>query len=173
MIRILIATTALAALSGLALAQEGSGDLSGKAPILESIPALSKDPAPKVSEFVVGQARLQLLATDFLGVAVYDSAGGPIGKIDDILFDESGKLSVVVLNVSELLGSEKRVAFELAALRHQIVEGEVRLVASIDRPTLESAPGFTSLADEMSLNDGQSLTAEEAEGKPVEVPPAN
>src|SRR5690606_4426979 len=79
----------------------------------------------------------------------------------------------VVLDASELLGTEKRVAFAMENLRHEAVGAEIRLLASLSREAIEAAPDFASLADEMTLNDGQSLTTGQIDGAPVTVEPSS
>jgi sporulation protein YlmC with PRC-barrel domain len=170
---ILAATTALVAISGLAFAQEQPADIAGRAAIYESIPAVSDNPAPAVSDFVAGQAHMQLLATDFLGLPIEDTSGTVLGTIDDVLFDESGKLSVLVLNVGDLIGTDKRIAFNLSELRRAEGAEGIKLVAAIDRAKLDAAPNFKSLAEEMELNDGQSLTEDEAKGGVAQPAPSN
>ncbi len=173
MTRTIITAAALLTISGAAFAQEQPAGFGNRAPIYEAIPAAGGDsgPAPVVKEFVTGQAKGQLLATDFLGLPVFDVGGTPLGTIDDVLFDEGGKLSVIVLNVGDLLGTDKRIAFNLADLRRAQDSDTAKLVAAIDRTQIEAAPNFTVLAEEMGMNDGQSLTEDEAEGATEIVPP--
>jgi hypothetical protein len=134
------------------------------AALYEAIPsATDEQPAP-VSAFVESQARGQLLSSDFMGLAVFDPKGIQLGKIDDVLFDESGKLSVIVLNVSDLAKATKRIAFNLSDLRQLERSGSFQLIVAISPSQIVDAPDFKSLAQEMQLNDGQSLTEEEATG---------
>jgi sporulation protein YlmC with PRC-barrel domain len=161
---ILAATTALIAISGIAFAQEGPSDIAPNAAIYQGIPSVAESPAPPISQFVAGQAERQLLATDFLGLSVEDEKGAVLGTIDDVLFDENGRLSVIVLNVSELIGSEKRIAFNLGDLRRADEGDTTTLVAAIDRAGIDAAPNFKSLSEEMQLDDGQSLTEDQAKG---------
>jgi hypothetical protein len=172
----LAATTALLALGGAALAQEGPSDVVPNAAIYQGIPSTADEPAPPVTKFVAGQAERQLLATDFLGLTVQDPSGTELGTIDDVMFDESGKLSVIVLNVSDLVGTDKRIAFNLSDLRRTDDGDTTKLVAAIDRAKIDAAPNFASLAAEMELDDGQSLTEDQAKGTPEPAPapaPAN
>jgi hypothetical protein len=161
---ILAATTALIALSGFALAQEAPSEIVPNAAIYQGIPSVATAPATPISQFVAGQAEHQFLATDFLGLTVEDASGAALGTIDDVLFDESGKLSVIVLNVSELIGSDKRIAFNLSDLRRTDKSDMPKLVAAIDRAAIDAAPNFKSLSEEMQLDDGQSLTEDQAKG---------
>lgn len=105
-----------------------------------------------------------MLASDFIGRRIHDSKGLATGTIEDVLFDESGKLSVVVLDVSELIGSPKRIAINLADIRRMDDGSDLKLVAALDRGKIEEAPDFTSLSQEMGSNDGQSLTEDEVTG---------
>jgi hypothetical protein len=156
-----------------ALAQSGSGAAGERAPILEALPDVAKEPLSPVKEFVEGQAPGQLLASDLLGLPVY-SGGTAIGTIDDVILGESGRPLFVVLDVSEYLEIERRIAFAFEGLGFERGPTGIRLVASIDRATIEAAPAFTSLAEEMALNDGQSITEDEAEPQRVDPPaPSN
>ena len=143
-----------------ALAQDQSGAVAQRAPIIESLTDLAKEPAPKVEEFFAGQVPGELLATDLIGLTVHDTGAAALGVIDDVLFDENGKPTVVVVDVGKYLGSDKRVAFALENLRYTMAADDVRLVASIDQEALKAAPTFTSLADEMALDDAQKIFKE-------------
>jgi hypothetical protein len=148
-------------------AQEEGEAIAKWAPILEALPDIAKDKLPPVTEFVGGQAPGQLLATDLLGLTVH-AAGTAIGTIDNVLMAESGRPLFVVVDLGEYLKVEKRIAFAFESLGYEESSHDLRLVASIDPATLDGAPAFTSLADEMAQNDGQSITEDEAESKPIE-----
>ena len=148
-------------------AQENDGAIAERAPILEALPDVAKEKLPQVTEFVGGQAPGQLLATDLLGLTVH-AGGTAIGTIDNVLMAESGRPLFVVVDVGEYLKAEKRIAFAFVSLGYEASSDNIRLIAAIDPATLNEAPAFTSLADEMAQNDGQSITENEAESKPVE-----
>jgi hypothetical protein len=153
-------------------AQGEGGTLAERAPILEALPDAADETLAPVEEFVAGQAPGQLLASDLLGLTVH-AGGTSIGAIDDVLLAESGKPLFVVVDLGDYLGAEKRVAFAFDALGYQRGPNDVRLVASIDRATLEAAPAFTSLAEEMALHDAQSITEGETEPERLDQAPSN
>ena len=161
MIRLILTTLAFTAISSLAVAQQPA-ETGARAAIYEAIASVTENPAPPISDFIASQAAGQLLASDFIGRRIHDPKGLATGTIEDVLFDESGKLSVVVLDVSELIGSPKRIAINLADIRR--TEDGSELVAALDRGKIEEAPAFTSLSQEMQSNDGQSLTEDEVTG---------
>ena len=150
-------------------AQSEGDALARRAPIIEALPDAAKETPAPVKEFIGGQAPGQLLATDLLGLALH-AGGTAIGTIDNVLLAESGKPLFVVVDVGEYLETEKRSAFAFDALAYERGPSDIRLVASIDRATVEAAPAFTSLAEEMALHDGQSITEGEADPEPVEQP---
>lgn len=162
-----LSAAVLLAAASPALAQSGADAIAGRAPIIEALPDVAKEPLSPVKEFVGGQAPGQLLATDLLGLTVH-AGGTAIGTIDNVLMAESGRPLFVVLDVSEYLETEKRIAFAFDGLGFERAAADIRLVASIDPAVLGEAPAFTSLADEMAQHDGQGLTQNEAEARPVE-----
>jgi sporulation protein YlmC with PRC-barrel domain len=164
MIKLFLAPVALISISSAALAQDQSAGTGARAAIYQGLKSLTEDPPQPVSAFVESQAAGQLLASDFIGRTIFDPDGMEIGAIDDVLFDESGKLSVIVVNVSKLIGSHKRIAINLADLRRMEEGSNLKLIAGLKRAEVDKAPDFTSLSEEMMLNDGQSLTEDEATG---------
>src|SRR5688500_11030666 len=107
MIRLIFAPLVLTAISTASFAQEQPAGTGERAAIYEGIPSANEDPPPAISQFVESQAAGQLLASDFIGRTIHDPSGTKTGTIEDVLFDESGKLSVVVINVSDLIGTQK------------------------------------------------------------------
>jgi hypothetical protein len=152
---------------------QSEGALAQRAPILEALPDAARETLAPVKEFVGGQAPGQLLATDLLGLVLH-AGGTAIGTIDNVLMADSGRPLFVVVDLGEYLETEKRIAFAFDALAYEQGPDDIRLVASIDRATIEAAPAFTSLAEEMALHDGQGITEGEADPERVERPaPSN
>lgn len=168
--RILGATALVAILSSPAMSQTPEGSPAWDAPIMQGMAAASESSPPRVSEFVGGQAEGELVATDLIGETLYAEAGGEIGTISNLLFDETGKLALVVVDFKEAGDSDKQVAFAFEALRYKSAEREIHIVAAIDSGSLEDAPAFKSLAEAAGLDDSQGAAEVEDETGNEDVP---
>ena len=172
--RFLSATALVVVLSSPAASQDEAGSPARDAPIMQALPNASEQAPSKVMEFVEGQVPRQFVASDLLGRALYNIEGAEMGVIDDLAIDESRQVVLVVVDVGDLVGSAKVIAFDFDSLAYVSTDGDARIVAAIDRETVEKAPSFTSLADAAALGDSQGLSEDADEPKPVdEARPAN
>jgi hypothetical protein len=168
--RSLSAVAVLACLCPLATAQEKADSPASDAPIIQAIPDAEQHPPTPVKAFVAGQGGGELVATDLLDHTLYDASGSEIGTIVNVAIDENERLSLVVADVSDYVGTDKEVAFAFDALRYRTTDEEVRLVADVTREDLKKAPAFTSLADAAELEDMQGIAADDDVPQRVEPP---
>ena len=102
----------------------------------------ARNPVPSDSEsFIAAQSDNQMRAEELIGADVRQASGEKIGKIQDLVIDENGRLVGVVVSVGGFLGfGDKEVALPWNKLEPRPLE---RLaVATVDKDELEQAPGF-------------------------------
>jgi len=98
----------LACLCAAAHAQGQADSLAGEAPIIQALPDAEQHPATPVKAFVAGQFGGELVATDLLGHALYHPSGIEIGTIVDVSIAGTKRQSLVVADVSDYVGTDKR-----------------------------------------------------------------
>jgi len=132
MIRTLFATTALATLLA-------TGAFAQAATPTPAEPPAATNPAP------VTPADGALM-TNIIGESVYDGTGDDaqnIGKVDDIVFDASGKAKSAIIGVGGFLGvGSKDVAFDYDKLQWAEKNGDRWLVATTTKDELTAQPAF-------------------------------
>jgi sporulation protein YlmC with PRC-barrel domain len=94
--------------------------------------------------FLAAQPAGQSLASRFIGQPVTNSAGESIGNVNDLLFDNSGRIVHVVIGVGGFLGiGEKSVALPFAALSVSTdADGKRVVKAALSKDQLKAAPAF-------------------------------
>ncbi|MDX8523229.1 PRC-barrel domain-containing protein [Mesorhizobium sp. MSK_1335] len=132
MIRTLFATTALATL----LATGAFAQTATPAP---SQPPAAENPAPVIRADGT-------LMTNTIGESVYNGTGNDaqnIGKVDDVVFDSSGKAKSAIIGVGGFLGvGKKDVAFDYSKLEWAEKNGDRWLVAKTSKDELNAQPAF-------------------------------
>lgn len=93
------------------------------------------------------------LGSRLIGQPVYSSAGDDaeeIGNIDDLVFDESGQITAVVIGVGGFLGiGEKAVAVDFQSLEFTLAaDNTERWVVATTADALTAAPDFVWEEDE-------------------------
>jgi sporulation protein YlmC with PRC-barrel domain len=85
-----------------------------------------------------------VLATSFIGSAVYTSKNENIGDINDLIFDDKGAIQAVVVGVGGFLGmGEKDVAMPLSKITVTRDENNaIKLQVQATREELDGAPAF-------------------------------
>ncbi|MGE0240769.1 MAG: PRC-barrel domain-containing protein [Parvibaculaceae bacterium] len=85
-----------------------------------------------------------VLATSFIGSAVYTSTDENIGDINDLIFDDKGAIQAAIVGVGGFLGmGEKDVALPLNKITVTKDENNaVKLTVQASREELEKAPAF-------------------------------
>jgi hypothetical protein len=84
-----------------------------------------------------------------MGKSVQNSAGDKIGTVKDILFDDQGKMSAIIIGIGGFLGiGEKSVGISFDMIKpSKDANGNLILTASIDKDAQNSAPDFMTLED--------------------------
>jgi hypothetical protein len=93
-------------------------------------------------------ATQDLSADDLMGATVYSQAEESLGDVGDVIFDQSGQIQAVVIDVGGFLGiGEKPVAVQYDALNVQKgTDGDVRLMVNATQEQLEAAPSYEETA---------------------------
>lgn len=163
--RMILTTTAIAALMT-------SGVLAQNAPAeprpMDPAPAAPAAPAPAApmspaapsaqapigsdSTILYAAADTDQLATRIIGAPVFSSTANNadrFGEVNDIVLDENGQVTAVVLGVGGFLGlGEKSVAINFDALDWVVAEDNTeRYVLTTTREALEAAPDFVARED--------------------------
>ena len=76
------------------------------------------------------------------GCRVENSAGEPLGRVEDLIIDEeSGRIAYALISFGGFLGmGEKLFVFPWAALHHN--RPEKKVIVDVDKEALKNAPGF-------------------------------
>jgi len=85
-------------------------------------------------------------ASDAVGATVANTADETLGKIEDIYFDDQGKIAYAVLSYGGIFGTTLggkffAVPFEALSNRH-VDNDDLTFVLNVDKNVLENAPGF-------------------------------
>lgn len=152
MIRNLLATTALVAVTAAGAAYADSHDKTNKTDAV-GIMVFSTDTAASMQStngYYEAHAG-QILASNLLGQNVYelssyaDGANDPdlIGEVNDVVMGPNGGAQAVLLGVGGFLGiGEKDVAVDYQRLQWIDRDGEKWLAVKASKEELEAAPGF-------------------------------
>ena len=100
----------------------------------------TKEAAPNAQEMTQAVRDVQL--SELIGSAVYDEAGERIGTVDDVIVDDSGAVSSVIVGVGGFLGiGERNVAVPLKTLVTMRDEkGKLKLVSQAPKDAVISLP---------------------------------
>jgi hypothetical protein len=151
-LRLLLATGAVACVSGLALAQTQSP--APATPAQQPAPGAQQAPdasAPGVR--VVDPTTLKLTfytaqpadfsADDLIDTDVYNLQNEEIGEVEDLIIDDGKRLRALVISVGGFLGvGERRVGVEPASVVITRESGGLRVIANTTREDLKNAPAF-------------------------------
>jgi sporulation protein YlmC with PRC-barrel domain len=121
----------------------------------------AQTPAPSDSNMTVNvDASKSVLATKFIGSAVYTAKDENIGDINDLIFDEKGSIQAVVVGVGGFLGmGEKDVAMPLSKITVARDENKaIKLQVQATREELEAAPAFDKTLFVVKTPDAGSAT---------------
>jgi sporulation protein YlmC with PRC-barrel domain len=81
--------------------------------------------------------------TDYYKQSVYDPHQNKIGDIDDVLVDESGKVTALIIGVGGFLGAgEKDVAVPFAAVKSEKKNDKWYLTLDESQDNLKNAVGY-------------------------------
>jgi sporulation protein YlmC with PRC-barrel domain len=81
--------------------------------------------------------------TNFYKQNVYDQADNKIGDVDDLLVDQKGQITAILVGVGGFLGmGEKDVAIPFSAVHASEKNNKWYLVLNTTKDALKAAPGF-------------------------------
>jgi sporulation protein YlmC with PRC-barrel domain len=128
--------------------QTGQQDTTGQQPgTTDQQPSVAEQPPVQVPPDLVVtdiDGSKAILASNFIGSAVYSTANENIGDINDLVFDSEGKVNAAVIGVGGFLGmGEKDVAVPLDKITVTKDEnGAMKHVIAATREQLDAAPAF-------------------------------
>lgn len=107
--------------------------------------------------YITEQAQNQISANDFIGKPVYNTNNESIGDINDLIFEDKGRIVAAVIGVGGFLGiGEKDVAVPVEKInltRDGDNRSEVRLTTTETAEALQGAPEFKTIADLQAETD--------------------
>jgi sporulation protein YlmC with PRC-barrel domain len=123
--------------------QAPAGDMTQQPTIDPATTAEAEPPAsPPPSEALIpAQAADEVRAEKLIGMTVYDTNGDKVGQVKDILFNENGQATGMVLSVGGVLGlGAKSVGLQWSEVDIQ-PDAEVAKI-QYNKDQLEAAPDF-------------------------------
>jgi sporulation protein YlmC with PRC-barrel domain len=82
--------------------------------------------------------------TKYYKQSVYDPAKNKIGTVDDVILNDSGQATGLIIGVGGFLGAgEKDVAVAFSAVQAEMKDGAWYLTLDTTKDALKSAPGLT------------------------------
>ncbi len=111
--------------------------------------AVSPAAAQAPLTFMEKQTNVEVLGTDFIGTPVNDKSGQQLGKIANLVFDQSGRIELAVIGVGGYLGiAEKEVAIPFDAVKSDVANGKHVFVIDATKDQLKTAPAYKTLNDQ-------------------------
>jgi sporulation protein YlmC with PRC-barrel domain len=99
--------------------------------------------AQPATAFLTSQGADEWRAANYLGRQVVNASGEKIGDVNDLLFDNTGKLTTVVIGVGGFLGmGEKNVAMRYETLTTSEKDGQRVIMVPLTKEALLAAPQF-------------------------------
>ncbi len=118
-------------------------------------------------KFIDEQADDTVLASELMGLTVYNQSDEALGDVNDIAWKEDGSVDAVIVGVGGFLGiGEKDVAVAYEAINVTTDEnGDRKLVLDASEDDLANAPEFVTTADKTAmLRQQQDQSAQPATG---------
>jgi hypothetical protein len=113
--------------------------------MIAASPAMAQAPV----SFMEKQNSTEILGTDFLGTTVNGKDGMPAGRVTNLVFDQNGRIDLVVIGVGGLLGvGEKNVAVPFEILKMDVVGGKQVFILEATKDQLKAAPAYKTLNDQ-------------------------
>jgi sporulation protein YlmC with PRC-barrel domain len=113
--------------------------------------------------YLTQQAENQISANDYIGKSVYNTNNESIGSINDLIFENQGRVVAAVIGVGGFLGiAQKDVAVPIEKVtmtRDAANNNEVRLTTTETVDALKDAPEYQTLADQRSATDSTNTSA--------------
>lgn len=155
--RLMTYTAVMALLAGGAWAQDTAPQPAMPEQTEEqaATPATPIDPEAVVPE----QEEQQWLASDYLGQSVFNRSDEEIGSVDDLVIEEDGGITALVVGVGGFLGlGKKLVGVDFAAVDVERDEYDMpKLVIDGSREALEEAPSFVDKATREAQRQAEQI----------------
>ena len=131
-------------------------------------------PAAAGEPFIVAQEVGQVRADRVLGKSVVNPQDESVGDINDLVFDEEGRLVAAVIGVGGFLGlGQKNVAVSWDQIEWTPMEdGEVELSMPFTREELEEAPDFKDLETQRAEEEAAAAQQQQPTGGMAPAVPA-
>jgi sporulation protein YlmC with PRC-barrel domain len=124
--------------------------------------AMAQSTGEKV-QFLNQQASGERLASQLIGLKVQNQSGEELGDVNDIVLNDKGQATGVVLGVGGLLGiAEKNVAVAYDRMAPTAKDKETVVVLNTTKAELEAAPDYKN-AEGKTLSVSQRLGEEAKE----------
>ncbi len=105
--------------------------------------------AAQTPNFIPEQNQSEVLGTDFVGTQVVSKDNQPLGKIANLVFDQSGHIELAVIGVGGFLGiGEKEVAVSFDSLKSDVINNKHVFAVDLTKDQLKAAPPFKTLNDQ-------------------------
>lgn len=119
--------------------------------------------------FLAAQAGTDMLASKLIGQAVINPQDEKVGSVDDLVMDQSGRVTAAVIGVGGFLGmGEKNVGVPIEALEpRQTENGDLQLMTMLTKEELEAAPEFVDLDDQRAAEAADRAAAAQQQTQPV------
>lgn len=126
---------------------------------------------PPSDAIIPAQAADEVRADTLIGMSVYNPAGDKVGEVKDILLDDKGQVTGVVLSVGGVLGlGAKSVGLNWSEVD---VQPEAEMVkVHYSKEQLEAAPAFKTQEAQQAESEQQTLQQQEPPAATSVVPPA-
>ena len=128
----------------------------------EPATAEAEQPAtpPPTEAVIPAQAAGDVRAEKLIGMTVYDTNGDKVGQVKDILFNEQGQATGVVLSVGGVLGlGAKQVGLQWSEVDIQ-PDAEVAKI-QYNKDQLEAAPDFKTQEAQKAESDAAQMQMEQ------------
>lgn len=146
--------------------QTAPADANAPAATAESEQPVTPPPAEAV---IPAQAADEVRADTMIGMTVYDTQGNKVGKVKDILFNEQGQATGVVLSVGGVLGlGAKSVGLQWSEVDVQPDAQVAKIQYSKDQ--LEAAPDFKTQEAQKAESDAAQMQSQAPAGGTTTVP---
>jgi hypothetical protein len=152
----------------------GSAAAQQTPPPSKAPPATKSETMPNAQgshQFVTTQAADQWLASKFKGSDVMVANNEKIGDVNDVLFDQNGRVLAYVIGVGGFLGiGQKDVALAPNSFRVTNDRNEMKLMLAMSKDELKNAPEFKARSTRPAPTTGQAPPRDRAPATP---PPAS
>ena len=122
-------------------------------------PSLSAGPAAQreqfAKSFIPAKLQSQTLASDLIGTKVYVQSGEAFGRVDDLLFDDSGDIAGLVVDTSGILGIGGKsigVPFDRVDVEKRSTGAIIGVRVNLTKASLDVAPRFRDRNDRAPAN---------------------